>query len=99
MNNENKPQKPISIWYLLRYFKGYWGAITATMFFLMASRVAASFDPIYLKKIIDGVTRGSTFNALLTIVIIYFSLKLISALFEYLRDLIFAPAEMGIART
>lgn len=99
MQNEKSSQKPISIWYLLRYFKGYWGAITATMLFMILSKVAASFDPIYLKKIIDGVTDGKTFNAILVVVIIYFALKLITAIFEYLRDLIFAPAEMGIART
>jgi len=94
-----KQSKPISIWYLLRYFKGYWGAITATMLFMMASKVATSFDPIYLKKIIDTVSTGSTISTLSTFLIIYFALKLITALFEYLRDLIFAPAEMGIART
>ncbi|KKP87791.1 MAG: ABC transporter, ATP-binding/permease protein [Berkelbacteria bacterium GW2011_GWA2_35_9] len=99
MSFDKQTQKPISIWYLLRYFKGYWGAIIATLLFMALSKIATSFDPIYLKKIIDGVTSQSSFKALLVIIFIYFALKIITALFEYLRDLIFAPAEMGIART
>ncbi len=99
MTFDKHTQKPISIWYLLRYFKGYWGAISATLLFMVFSKIATSFDPIYLKKIIDGVVSQGSFKALLVIIFIYFALKIITALFEYLRDLIFAPAEMGIART
>lgn len=98
MNDQSTPRKTVSIWYLLRYFKGYWGAVIVTMLFLVLSKIATSLDPIYLKKIIDGVIGNSPWHALVLVLIIYFGLKLADAIFEFLRDYIFAPAELGLSK-
>jgi ABC-type transport system involved in Fe-S cluster assembly fused permease/ATPase subunit len=92
-------KKPLNIWYLLPFLKNYTGLIFWTAIFLIAGRVASTMDPIWLKKIIDGVGKGTTLSTLMPVVIIYFGFKFLTALFDYLRDLIFSPAEMGIART
>jgi len=96
---ETQNQKTVNIWYLTRYMKGYRTPMTLTLLFLVAGRVASSLDPIWLKKIIDGVGAGKPLDALTTVLGVYFGLKALTFVFDFLRDVIFAPAEMGIART
>lgn len=91
---ENK----VSIWSLLKYVKEYTFTIVLTLVFLVMSKIASAYDPIWLKKIIDGVSLGSTLQSIIPIIGIYLLLKFIATVFEYFRDLIFSPAEMGIAR-
>ncbi|MCC2631339.1 MAG: transporter, partial [Patescibacteria group bacterium] len=91
--------KTVNVWYLVRYLKEYRGLVFFTMLFLIAGRVASSLDPLYLKKIIDGVSNGQPLSALTTVIGLYFGMRFLTFLFDLLRDVIFAPAEMGIART
>lgn len=84
--------------YLAQFLRPYAGLVTATFIFLVAGRVTSTLDPIWLKKIIDGVTAHTALGMMGKIVIMYFVLQALTALFDYLRDLIFSPAEMGIAR-
>lgn len=79
--------------------KGYGWSVFGTIIFLVAGRVASSLDPIWLKKIIDGISSGGTLATLMSVIIAYFVIRSISYLFDFFRDLIFAPAEMGIARS
>lgn len=90
---------PINRWFLLRFLKPYTAPTAATLLFLLIGRVASTLDPLWLKKIIDGISQGLTLSALTTIIAAYFGLKVVSAVADFLRDVIFAPAEMGIART
>jgi len=69
------------------------------MGFLIAAQITAALDPVWLKHIIDGITAGKNLAALWPVVAVYFSFKLATAFFQYLRDLIFSPAEMGISKT
>lgn len=112
MATHDKPV--VNLWYLTRYLGAYrWPAIW-TMIFLIAGRIASSLDPIWLKKIIDqiathhpvasgpgtgGVGQSTVWMGLGGLVAIYFGLKALTFVFDYLRDVIFAPTEMGIART
>lgn len=89
----------VSIWSLGRYLKDYRWPVIFTAFFLILARIATSLDPIWLKRIIDGVGRKESFEFLIPVVAGYFGLKALAFIFDYLRDVIFAPAEMGIART
>ena len=41
--------------YLWACFKGYGLQMSATLIFLSLARVASTFDPVYLKKIIDAL--------------------------------------------
>jgi ATP-binding cassette, subfamily B, heavy metal transporter len=83
---------------LFPFAKPYAGRLVLSVLFLVAGRVAASLDPVWLKKIIDKITSGTTLQALTFILATYFGLKLLAAASDFLRDYIFAPAEMGIAR-
>ena len=96
--NDLKSQKTVSIWYLTRYLKPYLWKTIFTLVFLILARVASSLDPIWLKKIIDQVGTGETFSALIPIVLIYFAFRFLTFIFDLLRDIVFAGAEMGIAR-
>jgi ABC-type transport system involved in Fe-S cluster assembly fused permease/ATPase subunit len=89
----------VGIPFLFRFLRPYRWLIAFTILFLVAGRVAATLDPIWLKYIIDGVGRGENLQALTSVIAVYFGLKVLTFVFDYLRDLIFAPAEMGIART
>lgn len=95
------PDKPanVNIWYLTRYMRGYRWPVTGTLVFLAAGRLASSLDPVWLKKIIDGVTKGGTLQSMGAVIVTYFFIRFLSFFFDFLRDLVFAPAEMGIART
>jgi ATP-binding cassette subfamily B protein len=87
------------IGYLMQFLTPYRGYVLFTMLFLIAARVAGALDPVWLKNIIDAVSSGKNLSALWPILGVYFAIKLATAFFEYLRDLIFAPAEMGISKT
>lgn len=95
----SKPRSTVNLWSLGRYLKIYLAPVLWTALFLVLGRVAISLDPIWLKKIIDGAGRREPFEALATVIAIYFGLKALTFIFDYLRDVIFAPAEMGISRT
>jgi ABC-type transport system involved in Fe-S cluster assembly fused permease/ATPase subunit len=84
--------------YLWRCFRGYGLRISATLVFLALARAAATGDPLYLKKIIDGIGHGQTLDALRSAVLVYFGLKVGTFLFEFLRDVTFASVEMGVGR-
>jgi ATP-binding cassette, subfamily B, heavy metal transporter len=84
--------------YLWRCYRGYGPRLIATLLFLALARAAATGDPVYLKKIIDGITHGHAMSALRTVVLIYFSLKVAAFVGEFLRDVIFAPVEMGVGK-
>ncbi|MEI6477780.1 MAG: ABC transporter transmembrane domain-containing protein [bacterium] len=94
-----KKQKSVSIWYLTRFMRPYLGLIILTLVFLLADTVAAGLQPFWLKKLIDLISKGTTLQAVSGILITYFAFKGVSAVFEVLRDVVFAPAEMGIARS
>ena len=98
MNSMKKTLKD-HLSFLLPFFKPYSGLIAFTFLFLFAARVTGALDPLWLKHIIDGVTSGKSLTTLWPVVAVYFGIKLFTALFEYLRDLIFSPAEMGISKT
>ncbi len=91
-------KKPVNIWYLLRYFKPYKFLLIVSTIFLLTAEIAASLNPIWLKKIIDNIQNGLDFQSVVYLMAIYFGLMALKAIFSSLRDLIFAPVEMGIAK-
>lgn len=97
MTMSTRPQ--VTVWYLGRFLRPYLPAVIYTIVFLILGRLTSTLDPIWLKKIIDGVTAHQTLSSLGLVVGTYFGIRAISALFDYLRDVAFSPAEMGITRT
>jgi ATP-binding cassette subfamily B protein len=92
-------QSPATIRDLLRYLKPYLWLTIVTVIFLILARVSASFEPVALKWIIDGVSAGNSLDVILGAVIAYFSFRAGTAVFDLIRDVVFAPAEMGIGKT
>lgn len=84
--------------YLWNSFRGYGSAIFLTLLFLALARVASTADPLVLKRIIDGLTAGAAFPALVPLILAYFGLRIAAFLGELLRDWVFAPVEIGVAR-
>lgn len=99
MESVTSPKTTANIWSLGRYLKQYRLPVFVTLLFLTAGRIAASLDPVWLKKIIDGVQNGDSLSALGGVILFYFGLKALTFIFDCLRDIVFAPTEMGIART
>jgi ABC-type transport system involved in Fe-S cluster assembly fused permease/ATPase subunit len=90
--------KESSILYLFRFAKPYLGLIILSLVLLIAGRTFASFEPIWLKKVIDGLAVHSAFGVIVGFLLIYFSLNLGQIVFDFLRDFFFTPAEQGISR-
>jgi ATP-binding cassette subfamily B protein len=84
--------------YLRECFRGYEGQIFLTVLFLALARMAATADPIWLKKIIDGLTAKQPFEALTGLIVVYFGLRVAAFIGEMLRDWIFAPVEIGVSK-
>lgn len=97
-DKKSKNENPVSIWYLLHFFKPYKFLLIVSTIFLLVGEVAASLNPIWLKKIIDNIQNGLNFQSIISLMVIYFGLMAIKAIFSSLRDLVFAPVEMGVAR-
>ncbi len=100
--NKRSAQNQNNLFYLLRYLKPYTGSVVLTLVFVIIAEVAATYDPLYLKNIIDYII-GNVGNArisgpILSLLIIYFSLRVGTFFFQFLRDYIFAPVEMGVGR-
>ncbi len=94
----NTQTKPNSILYFARFFRPYTGPLVVTFIFLILARVAATFDPVMLKRIIDGVTTHDPVSAIMYTLLLYFGLKLTTIIFELLRDYIYSPVEMAVTR-
>ena len=92
-------RQPLKLSYLLRFVRPYAGLTAATVAFLIAGRITDTLGPLWLKKIIDAITTQNALNSISKLIAFYFVLRFLTALFDYLRDYIFSPAEMGIART
>ncbi len=91
-----KPALPIT--YFFRYFKPYTPLIILTFVFLIAARIAATYDPLILKQIIDAITTGEAIDAVIPLLWTYFTIKAVAILFEFLRDYVYSPVMMGATR-
>jgi ABC-type transport system involved in Fe-S cluster assembly fused permease/ATPase subunit len=99
MDSTESPKVPtIGIWYLVRFLKPFKVLVFFTFVFLLSGQIFTSLDPIWLKKIIDGIGNHLTLAQLGQIIFFYFALRVLSFVSDLLRDVLFAPAEMGIAR-
>jgi ABC-type transport system involved in Fe-S cluster assembly fused permease/ATPase subunit len=92
------PKPKPNLTYLGTCFRPYAARLVGTLVFLVLARAASTFDPVYLKKIIDGITAGHPLSALTVAIGSYFALKIATFTGEFLRDWIFAPVEVGIGR-
>ncbi len=93
-----KENKLAGVWYFMRYLKKYTWQTVATFVFLIANTVAVTLEPIYLRNIIDGLTTNKTAQAIIMFLVIYFTLRVIGVVFEYLRDYIWAPVIVSLSR-
>ncbi|MEK9156294.1 MAG: ABC transporter transmembrane domain-containing protein [Patescibacteria group bacterium] len=88
---------------LLSYLRPYLGPIILTLTAIIAARAATTVEPFYLKQIIDFIIARTgqaaiTDPDLLRLLVIYFALRIAAFIFEFLRDYVFAPVEMGVGR-
>ena len=91
---QNKPTYA----YLLSYFRRHLSYIVVGFIFLIGAKLAYTIEPVFLKRIIEGITNNIGIAALISILIMYFVVKVVEIISEYLRDYILAPAIMGISR-
>lgn len=93
---ENNNTRSLS--YFFKYFKPYSGLIVLTFVSLILAKAAATLEPLYLKRIIDGLTQGSAQAIIASALTFYFGSKFLSIAFEFLRDYWFSPVTMGVTR-
>ncbi len=91
-------KKSNSLLYFVRYFKPYRFEIFLTLLFLVGARIASTYDPIILKRIIDSVASHSPLAAASSLLILYFAVRAASIFLELIRDYIYSPAMMGVSR-
>lgn len=99
MDNEpSKQPTPQSIIYFFRFFKPYTFSVVLTFIFLITARLALTYDPVILKKIIDGVSNQEPVSVIFQLLTFYFGIRLVATILEFLRDYIYSPVEMGVSR-
>lgn len=94
---QSKP-KDSSVFYLTRFGKPYVLLILLSLGLLVAGRVLVSIQPIWLKKVIDGIAAHNAFSVILGFLGVYFLLSLGQIIVDFLRDFTFAPAQQGVSR-
>jgi ATP-binding cassette, subfamily B, heavy metal transporter len=87
-----------SLSFFLRYFRKYQFSILLALAFLILARIASTYEPIFLKRIIDAITQHQALTVINTILLTYFGIKIVSITLEFLRDYIFSPVTMGLSR-
>ncbi|HTE17126.1 MAG TPA: ABC transporter transmembrane domain-containing protein, partial [Armatimonadota bacterium] len=92
------PRAKNHLGYLGACFRGYRAHLVGTLICLALARAAATADPLYLKKIIDGLMARQPLEALGSAIFVYFALRVATFVGEFLRDWIFSPVEMGVGR-
>lgn len=93
----SKP-KDSSVFYLTRFGKPYLPLILLSLGLLVAGRILVSIQPIWLKKVIDGIAAGNAFTVVLSFLVTYFLLSLGQIIVDFFRDFAFAPAQQGVSR-
>lgn len=83
--------------FILKYFKKYSFLLFIGGIFLVLAKISTTIEPIYLRNIINALS-SSTFGIIGTFLLIYFGLKIASIVLELFRDIVLAPAIMGITR-
>ncbi|MBC7807396.1 MAG: ABC transporter ATP-binding protein/permease [Akkermansiaceae bacterium] len=93
------PLKPndSSVFYLTRFGKPYLPLILLSLGLLVAGRVLVSIQPIWLKKVIDGIAEDNAFTVILGFLGVYFVLSLGQILLDFFRDFSFAPVQQGVS--
>jgi ATP-binding cassette, subfamily B, heavy metal transporter len=95
---ETAPRPKSDLTYVRNAFRGYELQIFGTILFLALARVAATFDPVYLKKIIDGLSAHQPYGVVSAMVVAYFTLRVGTFVCELLRDWTFAPVQVGVGK-
>lgn len=96
LKDHHVPKGNLGILWL--FLRGYATRIIFTLLFLIVARLASTADPLYLKQIIDQIGRDSPWAVIFPLVVVYFALRGATVVFEFLRDVIFSPVEMGLSR-
>ncbi|XP_027013646.2 antigen peptide transporter 1 [Tachysurus fulvidraco] len=88
---EKKPKEkgPASLQRLLGYLKPYWGRFTAVLLFVVASSLGEMAIPHYTGKITDWIVKEDEPDAFANAIKIMSILTLMSAVFEFVCDLIY----------
>lgn len=92
---KNKSQSLQHFW---KYFRNYRGLIFIGVLFLIASQIAATAQPIFLRNIINALTDHKAIGAITIILFYYFGVKLIDIIAEFIRDYFLSPVVMGVPR-
>lgn len=81
-----------------KFFKPYIGLIIIGFVFLIGAKVAATIEPIYLQKIIDGLAAKEAIRTIIIFLIIGFSLQIADNIGQLVRDYFMSPVIMGATR-
>lgn len=96
--NESLQPKIESIAYFLIFFKRYWAYAVITLVLLISSSLAAIYEPIALRNIINWLLDHGGPRTLTTLIVIYFATKASSLIFDMLRDYFWSPVIYSVSR-
>ncbi len=94
MQNESK----FKITHFTRHFLRYKRFLAAGLLALILAKAAATFEPIFLRNIIDQITQNEAAKIIFFSLGLYFAARILSIIFEFLRDWFFSPFIMGVVR-
>lgn len=81
-----------------KFFKPYTASVIAAFVFLIGTTIVGTMEPIFLGRIIDNLTAREVATVVLSAVGLYFLMKALGVVFEFMRDYIWAPVIVGVSR-
>lgn len=81
-----------------KFFKPYIGLIGVGFVFLIGAKVAATIEPIYLQKIIDGLAAKEALRTIIIFLVIGIALQIVDNFGQLIRDYFMSPVIMGVTR-
>jgi ATP-binding cassette, subfamily B, heavy metal transporter len=91
-------EKKITPVTFFKFFKPYTASVIAAFVFLIGTTIVGTMEPIFLGRIIDNLTNNEIASVVLTAVGLYFLMKALGVVFEFMRDYIWAPVIVGVSR-
>lgn len=84
--------------FFLTFFRRYWLLATLTVTLLVASSMAAVYEPIALKNIINWLIFHGRARRLTALIVLYFAAKGSQLVFDMLRDYFWSPVIYSVSR-
>jgi ATP-binding cassette subfamily B protein len=87
-----------SLRHFKKYFRHYLSLIIIGFIFLILSQIASTAQPIFIRDIINNLTKHVGFSIAGILLVYYFLVKLVNIVTDFFSDYFLSPVIMGVPR-